>query len=41
MVPDGRLEYGILKFHRELKNERGENKQAGANSSSESHHVLY
>lgn len=42
MVLDGKLEYGTLKFHREMKNERGGNKQAGANSSSsESHHVLY
>lgn len=41
MLLDGKLEYGTLKLHRELKNERAEKKQVGANSGSESHHVLY
>lgn len=37
-----KIEYVTLKFHRELKNEGGENKQVGANSgSSENHCILY
>lgn len=41
MVLDGKLEYGTLKLHRELKNERGENKQVGANSGSSESHCFY
>lgn len=42
MVLDGKLEYGTLKFHRELKNKRGKNKQVGTNSGSpESRRRLY